>query len=221
MGLEFQLCFSEHITASFGAVTGTVWYGSATIGTSLLCPASMGRDRVMAVDVDGDQRADGWFGDFDNRYCNVDCGLADAADLDGDGWDEILTLEEGGTTPSSAVYVVAPDGHIRPADVVASGTGPNVTFPFFTVGQTARFWTGQDEGAFAVTCTPSSSGAVFVQVAATFPTDSAAAGARIDTTRLRFVDGGFTVESFDSQADVPTPVHLPPTGGCGLEFPDY
>jgi WD40 repeat protein len=144
IGLAFRLCHLETLTgidlASDGT-EGTAWTG-LPVKDAGECIDRTKDSYVVAVDVDGDGRADDAWSALE--YC-LECRPYAAADLDGDGVDELIVLESGGSTPRYELFEVrtSPDGsRLRPI-VVGTEAAPRDGFP---AGDPVRLVVGGDEG---------------------------------------------------------------------------
>jgi hypothetical protein len=144
IGLAFNLCdvrTLNHVDVLGDGVDGTAWTG-APLTAAGRCPRQQPDAYVVAVDVTGDDRADDVWGTL--RYC-FECEPYAAIDLDGDGDQELIVLESGGTTPQYDVFDVREvDGRPRLRPVVVEPPGDSEAG--FPAGKMLQVTVGGDEG---------------------------------------------------------------------------
>jgi WD40-like Beta Propeller Repeat len=173
IGLGFPVCNVSSIDGHF-VVPGeraTVFVATKT-GDTRGCPAPEEAFNVVALDVDRDGLADTSFGPIE---CTLDCRSFSAPDIDGDGTDELLVVQDGGAVVGLRLYdVVEANGEtsIVPIDVADPGDPRGG----FEAGKQASFLLGGDEfELYALICgnVPSPDGPGIVATSAeSLPHDS-------------------------------------------------
>jgi hypothetical protein len=143
IGLADNLCdvrTLRHVDVLGDGVDGTAWTGAPL--TAAGCPRQERHVYVVAVDVTGDGRADDVWGTL--RYC-FECEPYAVAELDGDGDQELIVRESGGTTPWYDVFDVREvDERPRLHPVVVQSPGDaEAGFP---AGKILSVTVGGDEG---------------------------------------------------------------------------
>lgn len=113
IGIGFPVCNVTSIDARFVTPDADSTIFVATRVTDAAgCPAPEQAFNVVALDVDGDGLADTSFGPIE---CTYECRTFSAPDVDGDGTDELLVLQQG-----SAVV------GLRPYDIVSTDDAPAI-----------------------------------------------------------------------------------------------
>ncbi len=184
IGLSFPVC---HLSSLDGVDLGNgasrVWRG-AKVTLDGRCP-NEGAALIVAADVDGDGLADTWAPLQDCSYCEPD--PVAAADLNGDGIDEVIVREVPFTVPSYRVLTLSA-GALSPVLVAGSGH-PEAGF---IDGKPAVLSAGGDAGiSDHIACDGWPSNAVLTQ----FNTDTPIDGARttIHVSRLVMEGSSFRV----------------------------
>jgi WD40-like Beta Propeller Repeat len=173
IGLGFPVCNVSSIDGHFVTPDETATVFVATkAGDTGPCPAPEEAFNVVALDVDRDGLADTSFGPIE---CTLDCRSFSAPDIDGDGTDELLVVQDGGAVVGLRLYdVVEANGEtsIVPVEVADPGDPRGG----FEVGKQASFLLGGDEfELYALICgnVPSSDGPGIVATSAeSLPHDS-------------------------------------------------
>jgi hypothetical protein len=139
IGLGFDLCNLERLGGIdfLGSGTkGVAWTG-VRLKESGRCPDTY-LTYLVAADVEGDGSADIFSETVENCFA---CRPFDAADLDGDGDEEVVVLSSGSSTPSFMIYAIA-DREMGPVPVAEPGNPEAGYMP----DRPLTFWTGGDEG---------------------------------------------------------------------------
>jgi TolB protein len=113
IGLGFPVCNVSSIDGHFITPQETATVFVATKASDAGgCPAPEDAFNVVALDVDRDGLSDSSFGPIE---CTYECRTFSAPDIDGDGTDEILVLQQGGAVVG-----------LRPYDVISNGAEPAI-----------------------------------------------------------------------------------------------
>jgi hypothetical protein len=146
IGLGFRVCFPERLGRVDFLGDGTA--GSAWTGVPVredgTCPAhARPIAYILAVDHTGDQRADTWI-DLGVR-CDVLCTPFDAADLDGNGTEELVVASHF-SIMSYYLFSLRPDdeGNLRVEPILVADPGHAPAD--ITAGEPLRIDAGGDEG---------------------------------------------------------------------------
>jgi hypothetical protein len=144
IGLPVNLCGVQtliHVHFLGEGKDGTAWTG-APVDDAGRCPTTTEDTYVVAADLTGDGVADDVWRALEHCFM---CEPYAAADLDGDGEDELVVLENGGTTPRFDLFDVRSSaGEIRLRPIVVAPPGDARTG--FPAGEPAHIVTGGDEG---------------------------------------------------------------------------
>jgi Tol biopolymer transport system component len=204
IGLGYPVCNVETLHADLLGNGGiqTAWVATKRSDTDD-CPGVDDAFNALAVDFDGDERADASYGPID---CQLDCRPAGTSDLDADGTPELFVTQVGGVTPSFRVYRLAPPDAIQPVIVVRPGDPAGG----FEPARQASFSIGGDGfGAAWLACEDSVGGRTLISsVANSEPPDSVDSVWMVHETTLRLIQGGAfeVVDSRDHESvDYPFP----------------
>lgn len=117
IGLAFNMCDVTAVPGHFGSseTAGTAYVGSEVRDGD--CPKLSGASQILAVDLDGDERADAFLGPLE---CDPWCTAWAAPDVDGDGTDEILVQNVQFSIAGLHLY----DVHNDPPGIVAVTVAP-------------------------------------------------------------------------------------------------
>jgi Lipoprotein LpqB beta-propeller domain len=141
IGLGFPVCNVSSIDGHFVTPQETATVLVATKANDAGgCPAPEDAFNVVALDVDRDGVADTSLGPIE---CTLECRAFATPDLDGDGTDEVLVVQDGGAVVGLRLYdVVGTDGEpsIVPVDVADPGDPQGG----FEPGKQASFLLGGD-----------------------------------------------------------------------------
>jgi Tol biopolymer transport system component len=104
LGLGFPVCNVSSIDGEFVEpnVTSTALVATRR-GDTGRCPLADEAFNVVAIDADGDRLADASFGPIE---CTYECRAFSAPDIDHDGTDELLVIQEGGVVVGLRLYDV-------------------------------------------------------------------------------------------------------------------
>ena len=142
IGLGFPVCNVSSIKGRFASPNANATLSIATKAGDLGgCPQPEGAFNVVALDTDQDGVADASFGPIE---CTLECRAFSAPDIDGDGTDEALVVQDGGAVVGLRLYdIVATGGEteIVPVDVADPGDPQSGLLP----GEQASFLLGGDE----------------------------------------------------------------------------
>lgn len=225
LGLGFPVCDVRSIQADFDG-NGTM--DTASVATKMSdvggCPQADTASNILGIDLIGDGMIDAEYGPIG---CELDCRPFMAIDLDGDGADELLVEQVGGTVLGLVPYIV-----VGFDDVAADGPGigelvvapPGDPENGLVPGGPLTFSIGGDEG-FSASLECQGSGVDRVLVATTGEVDSIdqPTAWTIRRTTFRLTSQGFDVvdtQSFDQPVeDVITPGSQQETNLCGIPFP--
>jgi hypothetical protein len=144
IGLNFELCdvrVLKHVDFLGDETDETAWTG-APVTEAGRCSNQTDDRYVVAVDFTGDALADDVWRALEHCFL---CEPYAATDLDGDGDDELIVLESGGTTPRFDLFDLDPmdeQARIRPVTVAPPGDAA----AGFPAGDAAHIVTGGDEG---------------------------------------------------------------------------
>jgi lipoprotein LpqB-like beta-propeller protein/WD40 repeat protein len=129
LGLGFPVCNISSIKGRFASPdTNATLSVAAKAGDLGGCPKPESAFNVVALDTNQDGVADASFGPIE---CTLECQVFAAPDIDGDGTDEALVVQDGGAVVGLRLY-----------DVVAEPGDPgSLLFP----GEQAFFLLGGDE----------------------------------------------------------------------------
>jgi hypothetical protein len=174
--------------------------------------------------VTGDGRADTSWGPL--KTCFV-CAPFGTTDFDGDGDDELVVLEAGGSVSGYTVFSAqeAPDDSIEFGPLrVAQPGNPEGELP---AGKPLRIWAGGDEGfAAAVACEGYPEDPVLVVAWSNHPVEGPGSETtEVHVTRLVLRNGAFhVVEALNTEqpTEDPRPEVFSASGeACGLEFDPF
>jgi Tol biopolymer transport system component len=142
LGLGFPVCNVSSIKGRFASHNANATLSVATKAGDLGgCPQPEEAFNVVALDTDQDGVADASFGPIE---CTLECRAFSAPDIDGDGTDEALVVQDGGAVVRLRLYdIVAPGGELEivPVDVAYPGDPQSGLLP----GEQASFLLGGDE----------------------------------------------------------------------------
>ena len=142
LGLGFLVCNVSSIKGRFASPDTNATLSVATKAGDLGgCPPPEGAFNVVALDTDQDGVADASFGPIE---CTLECRAFAAPDLDGDGTDEALVVQDGGAVVGLRLYDIVETGGaltIVPINVAEPGDMRSGLAP----GEHARFLLGGDE----------------------------------------------------------------------------
>jgi len=142
IGLGFPVCNVSSIKASFSSPDAKATTFVATRASDAGgCPRPEDAFNVVALDTDQDGLADTSYGPIE---CTLECRAFSAPDVDGDGTDELLVVQDGGAVVGLRLYdVVQSDGEfaIVPVNVAEPGDPLSRLVP----GEHAFFLLGGDE----------------------------------------------------------------------------
>jgi WD40-like Beta Propeller Repeat len=142
LGLGFPVCNVSSIDGAFvePGASSTVFLATRR-GDTAGCPQPEEAFNVVALDEDGDGLADSSFGPIE---CTLDCRAFSAPDVDGDGTDELLVVQDGGAVVGVRLYDIVSNNEvavgIEPVVVAAPGDPEGG----FEPGEQARFLLGGD-----------------------------------------------------------------------------
>jgi len=150
IGLGFLVCNLEWlggIDFLGDGTTGRAWTATK-VKPNGNCPSNYDDRYGVAVDFTGDGLADSWSQTI--KYC-VDCQPWKAADLNGDGADELIVILAGGSQFEYGLYTVRNvEGEQQ---VVPYLTGePGHSDAGHVAGEPFTFWVGSDESAYWFYC---------------------------------------------------------------------
>ena len=149
-GLGFPVCNVSSFDGHFVTPDqmSTVLVATKT-GDAGGCPVPEDAFNVVALDIDQDGLADTSYGPIE---CTLDCRAFAAPDVDADGTDELLVVQDGGAVVRLRLYdVVDTDGEVSvvPVDVADPGDPQGG----FEPGKQASFLLGGDAfELYALTC---------------------------------------------------------------------
>jgi hypothetical protein len=221
IGLGFRVCNVSKLSGldllGDGA-TSTAWTAT-DLADEAKCNRAIDDSHLVAVDVIGDGRVDASWEALE--WCVV-CRPFGGADFDGDGDDELVVLEQGGSVSSFLIFSVEkrPGGSLRlfPLKVAEPGNRKAALPP----GRPLRFWVGGDEGGSAnVACENYPEDPIFVVTTSYSPVEGPGSETtEIRVTSLSLRDGVFHVVD-TTRTEQPTDQFRPqPSGGpsktCGL-----
>jgi dipeptidyl aminopeptidase/acylaminoacyl peptidase len=141
IGLGFGVCNVSSLDGHFLSPdeTSTVFVATK-VGDTEDCPQPDEAFNVVALDPDGDGLADSSFGPIE---CTLDCRAFAAPDLDGDGTDELLIVQDGGAVVGLRLYDVSMSGD-QPQIVPVDVADPGDPFGGFDPGEQASLLLGGD-----------------------------------------------------------------------------
>jgi hypothetical protein len=137
IGLAFNMC---DVTAVPGHFESSETAGTAYVGSEVRDgdrPKLGGASQILAVDLDGDERADAFLGPLE---CDPWCTAWAAPEVDGDGTDEILVQNVQFSIAGLHLYDVRND----PPGIVAVTVAPPGDPAVFEPGHQPQLWYGGD-----------------------------------------------------------------------------
>jgi hypothetical protein len=140
IGLGFSVCNVSSIKGRFAAPDANAIVFVATKAHDLGgCPQPQDGFNVVAIDTDQDGLTDTSFGPIE---CTLECRAFSAPDVDGDGTDELLVVQDGGAVVGLRLYDFPIDGELAiiPVNVAAPGDPQGG----FEPSQQATLWLGGD-----------------------------------------------------------------------------
>lgn len=142
LGLGFPVCNVSSIKGRFASPDTNATISVATRSSDAGgCPQPEDAFNVVALDTDQDGLAETSYGPIE---CTLECRAFSAPDVDGDGTDEVLVVQDGGAVVALRLYdVVSTDGELAivPVNVAAPGDPQGLLVP----GEQAFFLLGGDE----------------------------------------------------------------------------
>jgi Tol biopolymer transport system component len=140
LGLGFPVCNVSSIKGRFTAADANATVFVATKAHDLGgCPQPQDAFNVVAIDRDQDGFADTSFGPVE---CTLECRAFSAPDVDGDGTDELLVVQDGGAVVGLRLYDFSTDGEL--AIVPSNVADPGDPQGGFEPSQQAILWLGGD-----------------------------------------------------------------------------
>ena len=141
LGLGFPVCNISSIKGRFASPDVNATLSVATRAGDLGgCPQPDGAFNVIALDSDQDGLADTSYGPIE---CTLECRTFSTPDVDGDGTDELLVVQDGGAVVGLRLYdVVQSNGEF--AIVLATVAEPGDPQGGFEPGKQAVLWLGGD-----------------------------------------------------------------------------
>ena len=141
LGLGFPVCNVSSIEGRFTSadIDSTVFVATR-MGDMGGCPQADDAFNVISLDTDGDRMADTSLGPIE---CTYDCRTFSAPDVDGDGTDELLVVQDGGAVVGLRLYdfISSNDAvEIQPVNVAEPGDPRGG----FEPGEQASFLFGGD-----------------------------------------------------------------------------
>jgi hypothetical protein len=141
LGLGFPVCNVSSIKGRFAAPDLNATIVVATKAPDLGgCPQPEDAFNVVALDLDQDGVAESSYGPIE---CTLECRAFSAPDVDGDGTDELLVVQDGGAVVGLRLYDVVPNSG-EPAIVPVNVVGPGDPQSGLVPGEQARFLLGGD-----------------------------------------------------------------------------
>ncbi len=220
IGIGVPLCNTSTIVADFtgDGQKDTVFVGEESHDGPCSDPNFADVRGVVAIDLDGDELADGNHVVIDD--C-MGCGAYAAADLDGDGTRELIVLHQGSATPVYGIYEAfqntEPPG-IFPVTLTNDAPGMGLS-----AGDQLLVTVGGDEGySFAVGCEGLPASPVLVQWSSYHPIEGPGSDVKdIYVTKLQLSAETATV--VDSQHTTQPTSDPPPfdsldSTGCGVRW---
>lgn len=141
IGLGFPVCNVSSVKGRFAVPDTNATIFVATRASDVDgCPQPEEALNVVALDTDQDGLADASYGPIE---CTLECRAFSAPDVDGDGADEVLVVQDGGAVVGLRLYDVgSSDGElaILPANVAEPGDAQGG----FEPGKQAVLWLGGD-----------------------------------------------------------------------------
>jgi Tol biopolymer transport system component len=219
IGLAFGLCRLEALDRI--AFLGDGANGTAWVGTRLAddgsCPQEYKGDSIVAVDVDGDGRAESWAGPL--ARC-IACRPFAVTDLNADGMQELVVIMQSGSTTEYTLFSLERNSggeHPQVQQVTVAEPG---SLPLFRATKPVSFWAGGDEGFSAnVRCEGYPDQPVLVITQTDQPVE--APGPRqVYEARLVFqADGTVAVTGSNQYTEpVTAPTHEFTGRACGVPF---
>jgi heat shock protein HslJ len=201
---------------------GTAWTG-VYITEGGTCPTGPSPEYVVAVDVDGDGRADG------SSYLSAceGCEPYATTNFDADGADELVVLTQQGSTPTYAVYFWLGGPSPRSPGLYQATVGPTgAPAAGFPANEFFSLTAGGDEGfSSAIDCESFPVDPVLVVVYGNGSVDGTTE--EVYVTRLRYggadEDKRFSildVQYFSQPAGDPLPVAAPDMA-CGVDWTPF
>ncbi len=220
IGLDFNLCRLRplHGIDFLGTGTaGTAWVGGR-LAANDSCPDEYLGDSVVAVDVDGDGRAESWAA---LTHC-VGCSPFSLTDLNGDGTQELVVTMQFSSTTEYTVFSLQPAPGDGPPVLEQARIAEPGAPPFLRPGRPLTFWSGGDAGFTAwVRCEGYPQDPVLVITETERPIEGPGSDVRqVNTARLVLrTDGMAEVIGSDSYMEPATYDSNASTGrACGLDL---
>lgn len=142
LGLGFPVCSVSSIQGRFASPDAIATLLVATRALDVGgCPPPEDASNVVALDTDRDGRADTSYGPIE---CTLECRAFAAPDVDGDGTDEALVVQDGGAVVGLRLYDIVATGG-RPAIVPVTVADPGDPKGMLVPGEQASFLLGGDE----------------------------------------------------------------------------
>jgi hypothetical protein len=200
---------------------GTAWTAT-TLRDNGKCKRDIEDSYLVAVDVTGDGMADASWETL--RYC-VYCRPYAAADLDGDGSEELLVIIQGGSVTQYSVFEATESGgsvEFGPVRVAEPGDRKGG----FPAGDIASIWVGGDEGfSGKFACENYPDDPVLVSGWSNHPIEGPDADiTEVHLVRLELNDGVFEIDALNLEqpTDDPMPDGFPTgTEGCGIDLDPF
>jgi hypothetical protein len=150
IGLGFPVCNVSSIKGRFASPDANATLFVATKAADLGgCPQPDGAVNVVALDTDQDGVADASFGPIE---CTLECRAFAAPDIDGDGTDELLVVQSGGSVVGLRLYDVTPSETAPSIDPVTVAEPGDPDGGFEPGEQPTLFLGGDGFGLDALQC---------------------------------------------------------------------
>ena len=139
IGLGFPVCNVSSISGRFAIPEqrSTAFVATRASDTGG-CPEPADAFNILALDTDRDGVVDESFGPIE---CTLECRTFSAPDIDGDGTDELLVVQDGGVVVGLRLYDIGREG---PMIVLARVADPGDPVGGFRPGSEAVLWLGGD-----------------------------------------------------------------------------
>lgn len=222
IGLGIPLCdihTLEGVDMLGDNTKGTAWTG-VYVTEGGACPTRANAEYLVAVDVDGDGRADG----SSNLTACDGCEPYAVTDFDADGADELIVLTQATSTPTYEVFFWLGSGRPRSPGLYSTSVWPRgAPAAGFPAWDFFHLTAGGDEGfSAAINCESYPEDPVLVVVYGNAPVDGPAR--QVYITKLRY--GGHDEDkhfSIVSEQHVSQPVGDPlpvpsPETACGVDW---